>query len=176
MALRKGVSIFECVPKRDDKEEGVMLYELLNMIIPRKKIKLCYVNTKNDFFEKLNKNKSKIIHISCHGNTDFQKTWIATPKGGKIFPKDFYDDDGLKGRNVVMTGCFLGRKDFAYEFLKGTKAKSLIAPQRITYFQDSALWCVNFYHHLLTGRFSFNGSYKYMDKMFRIAGVMKKYP
>ncbi len=173
MSLIKGVYIIECVSRKDCKESNV-LHELLKMIKP-KKVKCCVAKTKNEFFNKLNKNNHQVIHISCHGNTDFNESWIAMPKGN-VHSEDFLREDRLNKRNVVITGCFLGRKNFADNFLNRTHAESLIAPQREISFQDSALWCVNFYHRLLTRRFSFNGSYKYMDEMFRIAGAMKKYP
>ncbi len=173
MPLKKGVYIIECVPQKDDMREGAVLYEFLNMVIPNR-IEYDDVKNKNDFFDKLNTNKSKVVHISCHGNTDDKGNFCMVMPKGNILPEEFLENDRLKGRNVVITGCFLGRKDFADEFLQRTQAESLIAPMNIINFEDSALWCVNFYHHLLTrSNFSFVRSYNYMSKNFYVPGAMK---
>jgi len=173
MSLKKGVYILECVPKKDEMRECAVLYEFLNMVIPNK-IEYSDVKSKTDFFEKLNTNNSKVVHISCHGNTDQDKDFYMEMPKGKIYPDEFYTDDGLKGRNVVLTGCLLGRADFAKEFLEKTHAESLIAPMNEIYFHDSAMWCVNFYHHLSTrSSFSCGKSYDYMYEKFYVPGGMK---
>ncbi len=171
--FKKGVYIIECIPKKDDMKEGAVLYEFLKMVIPNK-IKYAYVKSKTDFFDELNTNNSKVVHISCHGNIDCNEDfYMAMPKG-KIYPDEFYNDDGLKGRNVVLTGCLLGRRDFAMKFLEETHAESIIAPMNEIYFHDSAMWCVNFYHHLVTrSSFSCSRSYNFMSKSFHVPGAMQ---
>ncbi len=171
--LRKGVYIIECVPQKDDMREGTVLYEFLNMVIPNR-IEYADVKNKNDFFEKLNTNTSKLIHISCHGNKDCNEEFYMEMPKGNIYPDEFYEDDGLKGRNVVLTGCLLGHADFAKEFLGETHAESLISPMNEIDFYDSAMWCVNFYYHLLTrSSFSCSKSYDYMSKNFYVPGAMQ---
>ncbi len=173
MPLKKGVYIIECVPQKDDMREGALLYEFLNMVIPNR-IEYDDVKSKIDFFDKLITNNSKVVHISCHGNMDYnEEFYMAMPKGN-IYPDEFYESDRLKGRNVVITGCFLGRKDFADEFLERTQADSLIAPMNEIDFHDSAMWCVNFYYHLFTrSSFSCSRSYDYMSKNFYVPGAMQ---
>lgn len=171
--LKNGVYVIECVPQKDDMREGAVLYEFLNMLIPNK-IEYTDAKSKSDFFNNLDTNNSKVVHISCHGDMDCKnKFYMAMPRG-IIYPHEFDESSGLRGRNVVITGCLLGRNNFANEFLERTQAKSLIAPMNIINFEDSALWCVNFYHHLITrSNFSFVKSFNYMSKYFDIPGAMK---
>lgn len=173
MALKKGVFIIECVPQKDKQREGALLYEFLNMVIPDK-LECYQVKGKNDFLETLYANNSKIVHISCHGNTDNDGNFHMMMPKGNFYPEEFYENDGLKGRDVIITGCLLGRAGFAKKFLEETEAKSLIAPMNDINFEDSAMWCVNFYHHLLTrSSFSCKRSYDYMSKNFYIPGAMQ---
>lgn len=173
MTLKKGVYILECVPQKDDLREGVLLYEFLNMVIPNK-IKIHQVKSKNDFIDILHLNNSKIVHISCHGNIDKEGNFYMMMPKGNFFPEELFEDDGLKGRNVVLTGCSLGRAGFAKQFLEETQAESLIAPMNDIEFADSAMWCVNFYYHLLSrNSFSLDRSYNYMSEKFYIPGAMK---
>lgn len=178
MSLKKGVYIIECVPQKEDKREGKLIYEFLNMFPKiKKKIEFCQVKGKTDFFDTLYENNSKVVHISCHGDTDNKGNFYMIMPKGEIYPSEFYENNGLKGRNVVITGCLLGHADFAKEFLKTTQAESLIAPKNDITFPDSAMWCVNFYYHLLTrNSFSFRKSYNYMDEKFYILGAMKIWP
>ena len=169
--LKNGVYIIECVPKKDEIKEGAMLFEFLRMAIPDR-VELKHIKGKNDFFNELNANNSKIIHISCHGNIDDEGNFCMVMPKGNIFPNEFYESDHLKGRNVVITGCFLGRKDFADEFLERTHAESLIAPMKELDFLDSAMWCVNFYYLLLTKGYTFAKGFTYMKENFYVKGAM----
>lgn len=97
MPLKSGVFILECIPKKDNLGEGAMLKELLKIAIPEDNVEMKYIQTIDDFFDELKKNKSKIVHISCHGNKDSDKNfYISLPKGD-IVPSDFYENDRLKG-------------------------------------------------------------------------------
>ena len=173
MAFKNGVYIIECVPRKENLREGALLYEFLNMVIPEK-IEFDHVVGKNAFFDTLSENNSKIVHISCHGDIDDNGEFCMLMPKGKIYPDEFYDDDGLKGRHVVITGCLLGRAGFAKEFLDETQAESLIAPLHKIEFYDSAMWCVNFYYHLLTrSSFSSSKSFDYMSDNFYVPGAMQ---
>lgn len=177
MPLKKGVYIIECVPEVNLRE-GALLYHFLNMLLPDSpdRIKYNEITNKNNFIKILTKNNSRVVHISCHGGTDEDGNFcMIMPDKEPFFPDEFYENDRLQGRNVVITGCGLGRAGFAKEFLEQTKAESLFAPMNIIDFADSAMWCVNFYYHLLTrSSFSFDKSYKYMkDKKFYVPGGMK---
>ncbi|MDW7776264.1 MAG: hypothetical protein SCH39_08030 [Methanosarcinales archaeon] len=173
MALKKGVFIMECVPKKDNLREGKLLYEFLNMLIPDR-IDLLQIKSKNDFLDRLYENNSKVIHISCHGDTNNEDNFCMLTANGNIYPDELDEDSGLRGRNVVITGCLLGRTGFAKEFLENTQAKSLIAPMNEIRFRNSAMWCANFYYHLFTrNSFSFGRSYDYMTKNFYVPGAMK---
>lgn len=176
MPLKNSIYILECIPKRESLGEGAMLNEFLKIIMPDR-VEFKPIKGTDDFFDKLNKNNSKIVHISCHGNQhedgDF---YIATPDGGGILPESFYESDHLKGRCIVITGCFLGRKGFADEFLKRTQAKSLIAPVKIIESIDVAMWCTNFYYHLLTKNLSFSECYDYMKQKFYVPGALQISP
>jgi len=97
---------------------------------------------------------------------------IKLPRRGEISPKSFYEDDRLKGRNIIITGCDLGKEKFARKFLENTKANALIAPLRIVDSFDVTMWCVNFYYRLLNKNLRFSKCYDYMKKNFRILGAM----
>lgn len=173
MSLKKGVYIIECVSKKENLREGELLYQFLKMVIPDK-VEFYQIQGKNDFIETLSMNNSKVIHISCHGDSDDDGNYFMKMPKGKFYPVEFYENDGLKGRNVLMTGCSLGHADFAKKFLEETQAESYIAPMNDINFEASAMWCVNFYYHLLTrSSFSFAKSYNYMDKYFYVPGAMK---
>lgn len=173
MALKKGIYILECIPKEEGIGNGKMLYEFLQIIMPDR-VDFQNIYGAYDFFDKLNENHSNIVHISCHGNQDEDGIfYIPTPDGQGIIPESFNERDGLKGRDVVITGCSLGRKGFAEGFLKETNVNSLIAPVKIIDAFDVAMWCVNFYHHLIDKNHSFVESYEYMKDRFYVPGAMK---
>lgn len=172
MPLKNGVYIIECVPKKDDIKEGAMLFEFLKIAIPDR-VELMHIKSKYNFFDKLNKNNSKIVHISCHGGTDNEGNFCMVMPKGYISPDEFYESDHLRGRNVVITGCSLGRKDFADDFLERTKAESFIAPMNDITPLDSAMWCVNFYYLLLTKNYTFGKGFDYMKDNFYVKGAMQ---
>lgn len=171
MILKDGVYVLECVPKKEGMKEGIMLFEFLKMEIPEK-VELKFVKGKNHFFDTLNKNNFKIVHISCHGKYHNGSFCMQMPKG-YIHTDEFYENDRLNGRNVVITGCSLGKKDFAEEFLKRTGAESLIAPMDDIEFLDSAIWCLNFYYILLKKDYTFCKAFDYMKEKFYIKGTMQ---
>ncbi|GFO96901.1 hypothetical protein ig2599ANME_1095 [groundwater metagenome] len=175
MPLKKGVYLIECVPKEDNLREGALLHDFLNMLLPDR-IEYHEVTDKDNFIDTL-KNNSKVVHISCHGTTDENGNFcMIMPDDEPFFPNEFYKNDYLKGRNVVITGCGLGRAGFSKEFLERTQAESLLSPVNIIDFADSAMWCVNFYYHLFTrNSFSFDKSYKYMKDNFYVPGAMKQW-
>ncbi len=70
----------------------------------------------------------------------------------------------------------LGEGAMLNEFLKRTQAKSLIAPVKIIESIDVAMWCTNFYYHLLTKNLSFNGCYDYMKQKFYVPGALQISP
>lgn len=171
MTLKDGVYILECIPKKERMKEGTILFEFLKMEIPEK-VELKFIKGKNHFFDELNKNNFKIVHMSCHGKSYDESFCLQMPKG-LIYPDQFYENDHLKGRAVVITGCSLGRRDFAEEFLERTEAELLIAPMNDIGFLDSAMWCVNFYYILLKKGYSFGNAFDYMKENFYIKGAMQ---
>ncbi len=171
MTLKNGVYILECIPKKEMMKEGLILFEFLKMEIP-KKVELKFIKGKNHFFDELNKNNFKIVHISCHGKYDDGNFCLQLPNG-YIYPDQFYDNDHLKGRDVVITGCSLGRKDFAKEFLEKTEANSLVSPMNDIEFLDSAMWCINFYYVLLKKDYPFDKAFDYMKENFYVKGGMQ---
>ncbi len=148
-----------------------MLFEFLRMAIPGR-VELKHIKGKYDFFDTLNENNSKIVHISCHGDIDNKGNFCMVMPKGYISPEEFYESDHLRGRNVVITGCLLGRKDFADEFLERTHVESLIAPMNSIGILDSAMWCVNFYYLLLTKGYTFDKGFDYMKEKFYVKGAM----
>jgi hypothetical protein len=171
MTLKNGVYILECIPKKEFMKEGLILFEFLKMEIPER-VELRFIKGKNHFFDELNKNNFKIVHISCHGKYDDKNFCLQMPKG-YICPDQFYQNDHLKGRDVVITGCSIGRKDFAEEFLERTEARSLIAPMNDIEFIDSAMWCINFYYVLLKKGYTFGNAFDYMKENFYVKGAMQ---
>lgn len=176
MPLKSGVYILECIPKKEKLGEGAMLKGLLEIALPKGYVDLTYIQTIYDFFDELKENKSKIVHISCHGNKDSDKNFYISLPNGDIVLADFEEHDRLKGRGVIITGCLLGRAGFANEFLERTKASSLIAPMNIIESFDVAIWCAMFYHHLFAKSYNFRDSYDYMRNNFFIQGAMQLWP
>ncbi len=172
MSLKNSIYILECIPKNESSGEGTMLNEFLKIILQPNKFNLEHIKGKYDFFDKLNKNNSKIVHISCHGYWDKKGICIKVPRGGEIKPESFRLDDKLKGRNIIITGCDLGKEKFARKLLERTEANPLIAPLGVVDSFDVAMWCVNFYYRLLNKNLHFNKCYNYMKKNFRISGAM----
>ena len=171
MTLKNGVYILECIPKKEGMREGIILFEFLKMEI-QEKVELKFIEGKNNFFDELNKNNFKIVHISCHGKYNNENFCLQMPKG-HIYPDQFYENDHLKGRDVVITGCSIGRKDFAEAFLERTEAESLIAPMNDIEFLDSAMWCINFYYIILKKGYAFANAFDYMKENFYIKGAMQ---
>lgn len=171
MTFKNGVYILECIPKKEGMKEGIILFEFLRMEIPEK-VDLKFIESKNHFFDELNKNNFRIVHISCHGKYNDRNFCLQMPKG-QIYPEEFYENDHLKGRNVVITGCSLGRKNFAKAFLERTEAESLIAPMNNIEFLDSAMWAINFYYILLKKDYSFGKAFDYMRENFYVKGAMQ---
>jgi hypothetical protein len=171
MTLKGGVYILECIPKKEGMKEGIMLFEFLKMEIPEK-VELKFIKSKNHFFDELNKNNFGTVHISCHGKY-YDENFCLQTSNGYIYPEEFCGDDHLKGRNVVITGCSLGRKSFAGEFLERTGAESLIAPMNDIDFLDSAMWCVNFYYIILKKDYTFGNAFDYMKENFYVKGAMQ---
>lgn len=167
MRPKDGVSIIECVPKEIDKREGALLFEFLRMILPKDRIDFYEVRNFNGFRCAVVNNNYQVVHISCEGVEDEGELCIHLPIGKPVHVDEFCKTSNLKGRDVVITGCELGSEDFGKEFKERTQAKTVIAPKIVIPFEDSAMWCVNFYYyHLLTGK-SFAESYDYMDEKFQ---------
>lgn len=176
MALKNGVYILECIPKKERLGEGAMLNEFLKIALPEDYVELKNVKSRDDFFDKL-KNNSKIVHISCHGyeGDDGKFYFGGFPDEQVICSDEFYESDYLKRRGVIMTGCKLGRAGFAKEFLEKTRANSLIAPMKEIDSFDVAMWCAIFYHHVFAHSRSFVDSYDYMYENFPVKGSIKMY-
>lgn len=173
MPLKNGVYILECIPKNEKLGEGAMLEKLLEIAIPNY-VELKYIKGKKHFFAELNKNNSKIVHISCHGYENDGKFYIGgKAEGNDICSDEFFENDRLKGRGIIITGCKLGRAGFAKEFMERTQANHLIAPMKDIESFDVAIWSAIFYHHLFTESKDFVKSYDYMDENFKFQGVMK---
>ncbi len=174
MPLKNGVYILECIPKKEKLGEGEMLKKFLEIALPNDNVELKYIKGKDDFFAELNNNNSKIVHISCHGYEGDGKFYIGGMADGQdVCSDEFIENDRLRGRGVIITGCKLGRSVFAKEFLKRTLANSLIAPMKDIESFDVAIWSAIFYHHLFTKSFNFGKSYDYMDENFKFQGAMK---
>ncbi|MCX9088131.1 MAG: hypothetical protein OIN90_11290 [Candidatus Methanoperedens sp.] len=166
MPPKDGVYIIECVPEEKEKREGIILYEFLRMILPRDRIDFSPVRNFNGFRNAVVNNNYNVIHISCEGVEDEGELCIHLPVGKPVHSDEFCETSHLKGRYMVITGCELGRGEFAKKLKERTHAKTIIAPKKTIPFEDSAMWCVNFYYyHLLTGK-SFAESYDYMNKKF----------
>ncbi len=173
MTLKNGVYILECIPKKEEMKEGLILFEFLKMEIPEK-VELKFIMSKDHFFDELNKNNFKMVHISCHGKYEDGNFCLQMPKG-RIYPDQFCENDHLKGRDVIISGCSIGRKGFAEEFLERTGAESLVAPMNNIEFLDSAMWCVNFYYILLKKGYTFCKAFDYMKENFYVKGAMQMY-
>ncbi|SNQ61865.1 hypothetical protein [Candidatus Methanoperedens nitratireducens] len=176
MPLANGVHILECIPKKEKLGEGATLYNFLKIFLEKDRLRIENIKGKEDFFDKLNDNNFKVVHISCHGyeGDEDGKFYIGGfPDEQVICSDEFFESDHLKGRGVIITGCKLGRAGFAKEFLERTKASSLIAPMKDIESFDVAAWCTIFYHHLFTKSGNFRDSYNYMVENFPFQGSMK---
>lgn len=175
MPLKNGVYILECIPKKEKLGEGEMLKNFLEIALPNDYVELKYIKGKDDFFTELNKNNSKIVHISCHGDEkDDGKFYIGGMADDQdICSDEFLENDRLRGRGVIITGCKLGRAGFAREFLERTTANSIIAPMKDIESFDVAIWSAIFYHHLFKISKDFRKSYDYMGENFKLQGAMK---
>ncbi len=160
MAFKKDLLLLECIPKEDKMEEGIVIREFLKLAFP-KKVKFKRIKTKDDFFKAIKRNTCKYIHISCHGYGDVDGYYIKLPKG-KVYPSELDRSSNLYDRHCFISGCSLGKKAFADNFMKATDSEDVIAPLKDVYFIDAAAFWINFYYNLF-----FLG--KGVDKSFDIS-------
>lgn len=177
MALKKGVFILEGVPQYENKDEGNLLYEFLRMMIPEK-IDLWYdLRSYDDIFSTIATNYHKFLHISTHGGVDKDdKVFLQFPRNMKIYSEDLVDIKGLNSRHVLITACEAGHSSFIEELYDNTKVESVIAPQNEIIFEDSAMWCINYYYQLFRNDLDVNKTFRYMQRKFYIQGAFTKYP
>jgi len=145
------VLIIECVPKSDDRREGLMLYEFLHMVEVGG-VSLLTVSNKSDLIEFLEDGVSlqgyDHIHLSGHGKAAGVDTPYFQLPRGRMSPYEF-PGGCFEGKTVALSACELGRRGFVRQFKGQTGADVVIAPQREVLFVDAAVWFVNYYYLLL---------------------------
>ncbi|MCK4329074.1 hypothetical protein KAX02_04460 [candidate division WOR-3 bacterium] len=172
MALFKKVLILECVPKMEEKEEGIILSELI-ALIHKDKVEYKRVGSKKDLFKKLVGYRYKYIHISCHGDCDENGNYYMAMPHGKVYPEDFYNQRGLRNRICFISACSLGKLNFSDLFWERAEPNILIAPQRIIKFMDVAIfWTILYYDHFYL-RKSLISSYNDANGFVKNTGAMK---
>lgn len=177
MALKHGVLIIEGVPQYENSNEGRILFEFLNMVIPDK-VELYYdIRSREEFNSSIEENKHKFIHISSHGDVDATgKVFLSFPRNMQIYPEDFVQLKGLQSRNVLITACEAGKSNFIYKLYKNTSIASVIAPRRDILFAESAMWCINYYYHLFKFNLNVHKTFSYMRRKFHVKGAFTKRP
>ena len=158
--------IIECIPKCDNKEEGLILHGFLEMTSP-KHVESLRVTSKSDLLEvlsdKLRLRKFEYVHISGHGDKINQV--FITPKG--VLRPDEFPFGCFKNKTVTLSACELGRTDFINEFIETTEARRVIAPMNEILFVDAAIWFVNFYYWSLNfemqPKVAFNRTMNYLS-------------
>jgi hypothetical protein len=142
------LAIIECIPKKDDKQEGLAIYEFLHTT-GIDFVDYYEFTNRSDLLEFLESEKMLeygSVHLSGHGAASGDEAWFKMPRG-RIHPDEFPEECFL-GKVVAISACELGRKCFADTFLATTGAAAMIAPQREVPFIDAAVFFVNYYYHL----------------------------
>jgi hypothetical protein len=172
MALYKKVLILECVPLKDERNEGVILNEFMQLIY-EDKVDLERIKSKNDLIERLKNNKYKYIHISGHGECDeYGECYLETPHGF-LTPDEFDEKSGFNNRICFISACSLGKKGFAETFWANAKPDILIAPQReITYVDAATFWILLYYNHFYLKK-TLAASYRIAKESVKSSGAMQ---
>lgn len=176
--------IAEAVPLRERKMEGVVLGEFIRMF--KENFNEDYFfECKSHFLDYLDKyvinpqynklyGRYKFIHFSGHGRYYKRKGAIFSfPKGDLKF--DELPQDCFKGMVVTFSACELGNRAAMKHFIGRTKAKCVIAPSNSPYFEDSALWFVNFYYRILKQRLTPHEGYQIIKSMLDIKADFQIY-
>jgi len=149
--LERCVLIIECVPKSDDRREGLMLYEFLHMVEVGG-VSLLTVSNKSDLIDLLDDSAYlqgyDYVHLSGHGKAVGVDTPCFQLPRGRMCSYEF-PEGCFEGKVVALSACELGRKGFAREFKEQTGAEVLVAPQREVLFVDASAWFVSYYYFLL---------------------------
>lgn len=158
------VIIIECIPKKEGKNESVILKEFLGMTMPddiriptRRRSRsevVDYLRTKRDLDD------CDYVHLSGHGKSNLHSCTgqiselckdcepkFDTPKGS--LKPDEFPNGCFSEKTVTISSCCLGRRSFVDRFIDHTQAKNVIAPLHPVEFIDSTLWFSYFYYQAL---------------------------
>jgi hypothetical protein len=150
---KRGVLIIECIGKKEGKREGELLARFLELVLEDRlqDIELVNMTSKSELSDFLPGGKNVLgryanVHISAHGAPeDFA---IELPKGTLEIGE--MEKGCFKGKTLTLSSCSMGRIDVARELFDWTGVRNVVAPLYDVYFDDSALWFLNFYYLLLT--------------------------
>lgn len=174
--------IAEAVPLKEKKMESVVLGEFIRMFIENFKGDY-FFECKSDFLDyvdryvinpKRNKRygRYKFIHFSGHGRYYKRKgATFSFPKGDLNF--DELPLGCFENMTVTFSACELGDENAMKHFVERTKARCVIAPSNSPYFEDAALWYVNFYYLILKQRRTPHEAYRIVKSMLDIKADFK---
>jgi len=163
--------ILDCTPKKDKAQEGLILFEFLTLQgSDHDEITLKEFETKQEFLKFLS-NENKIsgydcVHISGHGSVEDHQGEFNLPKGS-VRPEEF-PEDCFCTKQICLSACELGRRDFMKPFIERTQPDFVIAPQNEVPFRDGALFWVNYYDSVIyreiDPRRAFDATKKYLHR------------
>ena len=165
----KKLLIVEAVPQFEKKREALILGELIRMINPHYNDDYIY-ECKSAFLYDVHRyfidhkykerhGRFNFVHFSGHGR--YYK------RSGPVFyfPKGKMTVDDLPGgcfKNTILTfsACRIAAGDGLDRIIDKTKAKAVIAPDTSPYFENAAIWFLNFYYLVLKQKYDPAEAYK----------------
>jgi len=172
------LAIIECIPKKDDMREGLVLAEFLHMTGVGAADYHGFTN-RSELLAFLGSDALldyDSVHLSGHGVVDGGHACFLLPRG-KVYPEEFPEECFL-GKTVAVSACGLGKTCFARPFKVQTGADVVIAPQREVLFVDAAVWFVNYYYRLSCRGVRPRTAYEQTEASLngRVRGAFQFYP
>jgi hypothetical protein len=183
--MTRSLLIVEAVPLKERKMESLVIGEFIRMF--REKFRDDYIfECKSGFLEYLDRyvvnpeynkrhGKYKYIHFSGHGRYNKRRGAVFSfPKGDLNF--DELPKNCFTGMTVTFSACELGKKTAMEQFIERTKAKCVIAPLNSLYFEDAALWFINYYYLLLKQKLPVHDAFDIVNSMVDTRADFQVYP
>ncbi|OYD17176.1 hypothetical protein CH333_01765 [candidate division WOR-3 bacterium JGI_Cruoil_03_44_89] len=140
----KKILLIEGIPKKEGYDETGMIEKLAKMA--NFEAKRYQPSRKAEAIDLIRSLDYGLIHISSHG------TKGALNFGRiKIMPGDLSTVDRIYSQILTIGACEVGDKEFMRKIAFSTGIPIIIAPSKLIYFLDSAVFFVIFYHFFFKG-------------------------
>jgi hypothetical protein len=170
----KKLLIVEAVPQYEAKRESLILGELIRMFNPRYRDDYVY-ECKSTFMDDLHRyfidpkygkkyGRFNFIHFSGHGKYYKRKGPVFNFPRGSMTVDDL-PERCFKNTVVTFSACQTGSGNAIDRIIEKTKAKLVIAPDSSPYFENSAIWFLNYYYLVLKLKYDPIEAFEYVNDM-----------